>query len=196
VATGCGSPGEADEAARLARGVGVLAHRLLELWTIGPRDDPRGKKLLSPLPELARRIAAQHAVDEGALRREAEEVLDRFLSSDLPARLADGRPLARELPLLLDSAGGPVWQGSIDLLLREPDGGLVVVDYKTDRQPEEAGLRQRHVSQLAVYAEAVRRVFLLAEPPRAELWLLRHGRVVECDTAAEIARLKLAPGGG
>ena len=44
--------------------------------------------------------------------------------------------------------------------------------------------------------EAVRRAFSLAEPPRAELWLLRAGRAVVVETAPEIARLKLDPADG
>jgi len=201
-ATGGGGHGAPCRDEDLARGTGLLAHRLLELWDGSDRES-----LLAPLEKLASLVAAQVGVSSDALAGDARQVMERFLRSDLAVRLDGMEVLARELPLLLQSREGPVWRGmqsregpvwrgSIDLLAREADGSLLVVDHKTDRDPVDEALRRRYGPQMAVYAEAIRRAFSLTKPPRAELWLLRAGRAVVVDAAPEIARLKLDPAGG
>jgi len=92
------------------------------------------------------------------------------------------RIVARELPVLLrgnEHALGFV-SGSIDLLYRDEDGRLVVVDYKTDRVDPSASevraRRERYAQQGALYCRAVQEA-LGAEPPRFELWWLRSGMI-------------------
>ena len=46
-------------------------------------------------------------------------------------------------------------EGVIDLLFTDADGQLVVVDYKTDAEPDQATL-EAYQKQLAVYASALR----------------------------------------
>ena len=52
-------------------------------------------------------------------------------------------------------AGDQVVEGVIDLLFTDADGQLVVVDYKTDAEPDQATL-EAYQKQLAVYASALR----------------------------------------
>ena len=86
---------------------------------------------------------------------------------------------ALQAPIVAQGIGGPHWrelfvateiagtvvEGYIDLLVRLPDRGLVVVDYKTDQiadGPERAQRLQRYGVQLAAYALALEA--LLGEP--------------------------------
>jgi len=78
-------------------------------------------------------------------------------------------------------------QGSIDLLLEDWDGGLVLVDYKTDRvndaeRTDRAALTQRmkkaHGIQLSYYASAVEQLFGKS-PDRICLYLLSLGDMIE-----------------
>jgi ATP-dependent helicase/nuclease subunit A len=117
-----------------------------------------------------------------AVERGARDVLEGFLGSNLPDRLARVERLGAELPLLLrDDATGRIRRGRIDLLYRDRDGEVVVADFKTDRATDDETLRLRYAGQMGVYAEAVRLGLGLAERPRAELWLLRTGRIVTVD---------------
>ncbi len=55
-------------------------------------------------------------------------------------------------------------QGVVDCLVREKDGSLILIDYKTDRTPKdrraaEAMLRKRYTTQLAYYRRAVEAIF-------------------------------------
>ncbi len=78
-------------------------------------------------------------------------------------------------------------QGVIDCFFRERDGGLVLVDYKTDRlsqyelsHPEAADekLRERHARQLSYYAAAIEKIF--GEPPKKTLlYSMCAGRAIE-----------------
>ena len=52
------------------------------------------------------------------------------------------------------SIGGQLVEGYIDLLYREDDGTLVVIDYKTDADPSPQTV-QAYRTQLAVYAQAL-----------------------------------------
>jgi len=63
----------------------------------------------------------------------------------------------------------------------------VVADYKTDRTSDEDALRERYAGQLSVYARVVRAALDLAELPRTEIWLLRHGRRVVVPTVEATA---------
>ncbi len=80
-------------------------------------------------------------------------------------------------------------QGSIDLLLRMPDGSLYLVDYKTDRiLPEEKKdparfakrMRERHGAQLFHYREAVKELFGQS-PKKAFIYSLPFGRAFEIE---------------
>ena len=76
--------------------------------------------------------------------------------------------------MLLDE-GHARWLGTIDLLYRDPEGSVVVADFKTDAADD--GAIERHGAQLGVYARAVRRA-MPGERVRAELWMLRSRRVI------------------
>jgi ATP-dependent helicase/nuclease subunit A len=121
------------------------------------------------------RLAGLKTLDAEAGREEAESVLRLFEQSPLHERLAKLDVLGREVPMLLGD-DGLLWHGTIDLLYRDNDGTIVVADYKTDASDE--GAVARHGGQLDVYARAVRRALPQARV-RAELWMLRTGRVLE-----------------
>ena len=112
-----------------------------------------------------------------------------FAASPLCARLAAARGVRREAGFafaLEPDGGGPLVNGFIDVLAREADGTVLVVDYKTDRLDEDdtpdalierAYTIQRKVYALAALQEGAERVevaYALTERPgRAGL---RHVR--------------------
>jgi ATP-dependent exoDNAse (exonuclease V) beta subunit len=150
---------------------------LLESW-----DGKDRAWLTERLGGLCRETSRETRTDHGALDREASEILEAFLASDLPDRLAGVERLGGEVPLLVRSEeSSRVFRGNIDLVYRNGDGELVVADYKTDRDTDPSELRDSYAPQLAIYADAVQRVFGLPERPRMELWLLRAGRVLPLD---------------
>ena len=70
--------------------------------------------------------------------------------------------------------------GSVDLLYRDVDGRLVVVDYKTDRVDPRADAqakRERYARQGEIYCRAVAEALAADSPPRFEIWWLRSGEV-------------------
>ncbi|HJQ97682.1 MAG TPA: UvrD-helicase domain-containing protein, partial [Candidatus Polarisedimenticolaceae bacterium] len=135
--------------ADLARAVGSAVH--LELAGLAPRAVPE------------------------AVAAEARAILARFAASPLSKRLAALEVIGREIPILHRDEGGVLWRGSLDLLAREPDGTLVVIDYKTDAELE--GAKLRHRDQLSIYVEALRGA-MPSSSCRAELWMLRHDEIV------------------
>ena len=77
-------------------------------------------------------------------------------------------------------------QGSIDLLIENDNGELILIDYKTDRITDEeradrklltAHMRERHGEQLACYATAVERM-LGRTPDRIYLYSLPLGEAI------------------
>jgi len=137
-------------------------------------DDP--SSLEANLPEVCEAVAAGSGVNQRDLGATVRKIVAAFRDSELAARLLEVDVVGRELPILVQRDSGQLFRGSIDLLYREPGGDLVVADYKTDLDDDDAALRRRYGGQLEVYAEAVARALELERPPRAELWLVRSGR--------------------
>lgn len=156
----------------MGRALGVVIHRLLERW---PADRPAQTELAA---ELVEAVASAEGVDPAALGRETAALLGSFAGSPLSAELNRIDVVARELPILLRGDDGRVYRGTIDLLYRDAGGGLVVADYKTDREADEQTLRTRYGRQLDAYALGVARALRLAHPPRTELWLLQSGSIL------------------
>ncbi len=124
--------------------------------------------------------ARAQALAEGVADREPEVrgLVASVLSSPIVRTTATGGwDRWRELPIAAE-VDGVLLEGFVDLLLRSPDG-LVVVDYKTDTldsdEAVDAAVR-RHAIQGAAYALALeaalgepvaRCVFVFARLPRA-----------------------------
>ncbi|MCZ6570271.1 MAG: UvrD-helicase domain-containing protein [Deltaproteobacteria bacterium] len=155
-----------------ARLLGLAVHEALERWDFKSRD-----ALTARLDSALIRAARDSAVELEALRREAMEIIQGLLESELPAYLSSLEVLGRELPILFRDAQGRAWNGTLDLLYREPDGRLVVADYKTDRDPSPEA-RQRYREQLEAYARGIALAFPEAPPPAQELLYVRTGERV------------------
>ena len=115
-----------------------------------------------------------------------------FLRSPLGQRLCRAKEIYRELPFsrmlpagyvskAAEGTGEEIFiQGIIDVLFREADGKLVLLDYKTDRDTAPRRAAERHRKQIEVYAGAVREI--LGEPvAECYLCMLRDGTVIEVD---------------
>jgi ATP-dependent helicase/nuclease subunit A len=112
-------------------------------------------------------LAAAQAAAEGVIGR--EDTIERLARSALRAPVvAEGIAGQHWRELFVATEVGPtVVEGYIDLLVRHPTLGLVVVDYKTDQVPpgpQRAERVQRYGTQLAAYGLALQQ--LLGEPVR------------------------------
>jgi ATP-dependent exoDNAse (exonuclease V) beta subunit len=90
------------------------------------------------------------------LPADVQPLVAAFLASDLRARLAATTHLRREQRFTFP-LGDVLVTGTFDVLAELPDGGLLVVDYKTDRLngQEPAAVAERHYAvQRLVYALA------------------------------------------
>ena len=154
------------------RQIGTVLHEVLERWDFRSRA-----VALRLLRAAVTRVCRNDGGEPAELERHSLAVLNSLLESELPAYLASVEVVGRELPLLFKDQDGTAWSGTIDLLYRDPDGRLVVADYKTDREPE-SGARERYRAQLEVYARGVAGAFPNAAPPALELLYLRSGERV------------------
>jgi len=166
----------------VARFVGTAIHRALELW----RWDRPVEEELGRARERVDAWLAASVPDERrqAARARADALLGRLADSPLAAALRDEQrgELGREVPVLVagDLVGRDetaVVVGAIDRLVRDEDGCLAVVDYKTDRLDGEGGRAAfvaRHAGQARLYARAVEEALDVA-PPRARLHVLDAG---------------------
>ena len=113
------------------------------------------------IPELA----AAQAAAEGVIGRES--TIERLARSALQAPVVAQGVLGRHWRELFvaTQVGHTVVEGYIDLLVRHPQRGLLVVDYKTDQVPPGAARTERvarYGMQLAAYGLALEQ--LLHEP--------------------------------
>jgi ATP-dependent helicase/nuclease subunit A len=129
------------------RGFGSLVHRLLER---APTDALHPERVQA----LAVALAPGFGLDVDAARRAAETVL-AALRLPVMERARMATRAWRELPLWF-ADGGELVEGVVDLVFEE-DGGLVVVDYKTDHIAPEQALAQaaHHAPQLQLYGRGL-----------------------------------------
>ena len=161
--------------ADLARLVGLAVHEALERWNF---RDPG--VLAAQLEAAVARVSRDAALDPEAVQTGVRAVIDGLLTSELPAYLASSQILGRELPLLFEDGDGRAWSGTLDLLYRDPDGRLVVADYKTDHEPGPE-TTERYRGQLEIYARGVALAFPEAPPPAKELLYVRTGQRVRLE---------------
>jgi ATP-dependent exoDNAse (exonuclease V) beta subunit len=175
-----GARGRLSEAVLDARMRGTLVHRLLESLDFAGST--------APAPEDVARVARELGVEVGRGEREeiarlvgaastAASATGRSFSSPA-ARVAAAESVRRELPFAFSlGPGEPLLAGVIDLLAREIDGGVMVLDYKSDRVGGEEDLEalveseygvQRLVYALAALRDGVQKVevvhWFLARP--------------------------------
>jgi ATP-dependent exoDNAse (exonuclease V) beta subunit len=159
-----------------ARVRGTIVHRLLESLDFLPAAAPTAEDVARVARELGVRVALDEREELAALLRAA---LDTPLAARLAAIAPGARrehPFAFSLPAVEPRLDGMLLTGVLDLLAREPDGGVLVVDYKSDRvAPGEdlAALVGREYSiQRLLYALAV----LSSGAPRVEIvhWFLHR----------------------
>jgi ATP-dependent exoDNAse (exonuclease V) beta subunit len=167
---------------------GSLVHRMLE--------DLDFARPAAPSPEEVRAIAGQWEIEvTDADVQDIRELVTAFAESPLCARLAAARRTRREAPFafgLEPGGGGPLVTGFLDAAALEPDGGILIVDYKSDRLEgaEPADVVERdYATQRIVYALAA----LRDGAPRAEVaycFLERPGEpVTQAFTAADASAL-------
>ncbi|QYF91086.1 exodeoxyribonuclease V subunit beta [Arthrobacter sp. PAMC25284] len=117
---------------------GTALHRLMEVSGLQADDGFGG---------LARTVALQFWLEAAA----DLEACARSAMSAVPVRRAAERRHWNELPVAVER-DGVVIEGIIDLLYREDDGSLVIIDFKTDVQMSEA-TQSAYWQQLSLYAE-------------------------------------------
>jgi ATP-dependent helicase/nuclease subunit A len=155
-----------------ARLRGTIVHRLLESVDFASSAGPSEADIAKVAHELDVRVGR-------AEREELTALLRSALDAPLAARLAAAARSARREHPFAYALGGPdepLLTGVIDILLREPSGAALVVDYKSDRvSPEEdldALVECEYSIQRLLYALAV----LSDGAPRVEIvhWFLHR----------------------
>jgi ATP-dependent exoDNAse (exonuclease V) beta subunit len=168
---------------------GSIVHALLE--------DLDFAHPVAPEPEAVRALAKQWDVElSGDEVQDIRDLVAAFAASPLCARLAAARRTRREAPFafaLEPGGGGPLVTGFLDAAAIEPDGGILIVDYKSDRLEgaEPADVVERdYATQQIVYALAA----LRDGAPRAEIaycFLERPGEpVTRAFTPADVPALE------
>jgi ATP-dependent helicase/nuclease subunit A len=147
-----------------ARVRGSLVHRLLEGLDFARPAVPDAEAVRAPAADWGVEIADDEVEDVRAL-------VAAFADSPLRDRLAAARRTRREAPFafaLDPDGGGPLVNGFLDVVALERDGGVLIVDYKSDRleATTAADLVDRdYATQRLVYALAA----LRDGAPRAEV---------------------------
>ena len=133
---------------------GSLVHAVLASV---PLDVPDGRQV--PVDEIARLHGRVFGATDDEIAA-AAEVARRVLSHPLLGRAraaAQRGDCRREAPVSMRTDDGVLIEGVVDVAFRE-DGAWTVVDYKTDRDLEEAGgAIDVYRRQVALYAEMITR---------------------------------------
>jgi ATP-dependent exoDNAse (exonuclease V) beta subunit len=155
VAARTAPPAVTAEGSEGGRDFGSLVHRLLEWIPLGDADadaEAGSERVRS----MAQALAPSFGLDaEGAAR--AAAAATRALALPVMARARRASRIWRELGVWFPD-GADLVEGKVDLVFEE-DGGLVVVDYKTDHLSAEQARAQaaHHAPQLQLYGRGLAR---------------------------------------
>ncbi len=147
-------PRQKRAAAQVARG--ILIHRILQ-----------------QLPDMAEAERHAHIVQviarAGADPSLADD-LKSLIAHDVFTELFSGSGLS-EVPLIVDVPGQPPQRRQIDRLVIT-DSGILVADYKTDRDvpADISGCNPEYIAQMAAYREALRKIHPGAQLRLCLLW--------------------------
>jgi ATP-dependent exoDNAse (exonuclease V) beta subunit len=134
---------------------GTLAHLLLEELDFARPAAPDAARVLEAGFEAGVELTPEDVEDIRGL-------VEAFGASPLCARLAAAHDVRREagFAFRLDPAGGALVNGFVDVLAREADDTMLIVDYKSDRlegaEPEDV-VEAGYATQRIVYALAALR---------------------------------------
>ena len=110
-----------------ARARGTLAHKLLESVDFAHPVAPSSEDVARVARELGMRVGREE-------REEIAALLDTALAAPLAARVGAAASVSREHPFAFSLAPHePLITGVVDLLAHEANGGVLVLDYKSDR---------------------------------------------------------------
>jgi ATP-dependent helicase/nuclease subunit A len=166
---------------------GIFIHRIMQQL-----DFTQPPPSQAQLGRLARELGTPLRARE---RSELAELLRLALSSDLARRLAAAPHALREHPFAFAlTPQEPLLTGTLDLLLREPPGDWLVLDYKSDRLHEDEDLEalvvREYGAQRLIYALAA----LEDGAPRVQVvhWFLErpHQPATARFAAAQLPRLR------
>jgi hypothetical protein len=116
-----------DDGGTQARRRGTIVHELLESIDFVHPKQPS----LQDVAERARRVGAMLSASE---REEIAALIAAALASEPARLLGEARRARREYPFAFSlGEGEPLVTGVLDLLVEQPDGSALIVDYKSDR---------------------------------------------------------------
>lgn len=168
-----GIPEEEEKRVMPANEFGDRMHRVLEYLDFSQTNPKALERLV--------RLGFHHA-DE-TVRREAREMLDRFLAAGIFREVKASRRVFRELPFVLNRRYGMI-HGVMDLLFEDKAGGWHILDYKTGAGDEEKVRSSGYDTQIELYALAVEEV-LGKTPVSGRLLFLRNGWEKRIDFTGE-----------
>ncbi len=116
-----------DDGGTQARRRGTIVHGLLQSIDFARPKQPS----LEDVAGMARRIGATLSTGE---REEIGALIAAALASEPARLLGTARRARREYPFAFSLGGAePLVTGVLDLLVEQPDGSALIVDYKSDR---------------------------------------------------------------
>ena len=161
---------------------GSLMHSVLQYIDITGELTPAG------IREQVASMVGRELITEDEAKHVDTDAITSFYASSIGARLRHAARIWRELPFsrllpakrFYETAGEGetlLIQGVIDLLFEEPDGTLVLVDYKTESDTRPEKIRKRYALQIDLYSEAVSAV-LGRDISERMLYLLHDGTIL------------------
>ncbi len=162
--------------------VGQVLHRALAEWGCLAQT---GRELEAQLKALARREGVLED-DLEAVVEQALRPLERLRLSTLYRKIDAAGERYSEVPFSLETASGVLY-GVIDLLYRDGQGQWHVLDWKSEWLASKQRAEQiaGHLPQMAVYAEAVRRI--VGVEPVVSLCFLRPQIELHTFTPGELS---------
>ena len=91
-------------------------------------------------------------------------IFENYINSNLFKKIKNAKKIFKEAPFYVnvnynESKEKVLVQGVIDLYFIDENDNLILVDYKTDKNVDEAMLKERYYTQLTMYEKALNRSY-------------------------------------
>jgi ATP-dependent helicase/nuclease subunit A len=156
---------------------GTAFHAAMRGLDLSALRGPEGPVLVRALEKQLDGLLAAERLRENERLALHEEEIAAFFEDDLGRRMLASKIVRREWAFNLRMGKKETTrlvQGVLDCCFQEPpDGGWVLVDYKTDTDTEPEAVLSRYAPQIALYAQALKQI--TDRPVQlAVLYLVKH----------------------
>lgn len=160
---------------------GTYFHKMFELCDIS--EIKKGK----PVKNVINKLFENDLLEYTEYADEAAKGVERFFETSLGKELLSSNTVKKETPFLVRINADEIFRGNLkdEILLQgatdcyfEKDGEIVLLDFKTDKNPDADKIKKNYTKQILLYAYALEKVTGMKVAKKI-IYTVRNSQIIE-----------------